>query len=321
MVIMVHLMTEYTAVRGGQAIYRAKAQVDMKQLRHILIVTALPFEGACITKHLGLQPVDGRLTVYSKAPYHLVVSGVGKVRAAAATGALCCSFPPESIDAVVNLGIAGSTSPIHPVGSRWLIHQIRDGATFRHYYPDMLASHPMRETSLTTLDKPATEETLQSISQGLVDMEASGFYEAASMFVGPEKIISAKVVSDIIPSGLPQDARRSERPSTQPRIDVAAMNGALSDALPEVFAYVNAVCECNRHSRAIPLNGDHRKYMENLIDILQLTRTQQEQLRQTVCRFVHKYPDATLPEFIPARVTTARERNQYFAQFQKELLR
>ena len=321
MAIMVHLIPEYTTVRGGQAICHANAQVDMKQLRHIVIVTALPFEGACITKHLELQPVDGSLPIFSKPPYHLVVSGVGKVRAAAATGALCSRFSPESIDSVVNLGIAGSTSPIHPVGSRWLIHQIRDGATSRRYYPDMLAVHSMGETSVTTLDKPATAETLRSVSEGLVDMEASGFFEAASMFVGPEKIISAKVVSDIVPSGPLPEAHGSKPPSTQPRIDVTAISGALSDALPEVFAYVNAVCECNQQTRAIPLTGAHRKYMETLIDILQLTRTQQEQLRQTVSRFVHKYPDATLPEFIPARVTTARERNQYFAQFQKELLR
>lgn len=293
----------------------------MEQLRHILIVTALPFEGACVSRYLELHPSADKLTIHSKPPFHMIISGVGKLRAAAATGALCARFSPESIDAVVNLGIAGSVSPSHPVGSHWLIHQIRDAATSRYYYPDMLAAHQMRETSVTTVDQPATAHSRQPVSDGLVDMEASGFFEAASMFVGPEKIISAKVVSDMVSADSVSDAMDSQAPHTQPRIDKAATGVALSNALPEVFEYVNAVCECNSRTRAVSLNRTHRKYIETLIDILQLTRTQQEQLRQTVSRFVHKYPDATLPEFIPARVTTARERNQYFAQFQKELLR
>ena len=293
----------------------------MTRHRHRLIVVALPFEGACFSRHLQLSPADSVLSMFANPPFHMVVSGVGKIRAAASTGALCARFSPEDIEAVINFGVAGSVSDLHPVGDLRLIHQIRDAATDRCYFPDMIASHQMTEACVTTVDQPATADAPHLPTDGLLDMEASGFYQAASMFVGPEKIICAKVVSDMVFRVEHRTALDRTEMQVRPRIDIATMSEALAHALPDVLAYVEAVCDCNRQSRQVPLTQTHRKYMNTLIEVLQLTRTQQAQLKESVTRFIHQYPDATLPEFIPARVTTARERNQYFAQFQKELLR
>ncbi|MBN2529710.1 MAG: hypothetical protein JXR76_25190 [Deltaproteobacteria bacterium] len=279
----------------------------MTDSRNILFVTALPFEGACVRRYLALEAEQGVLPTFSNSKYHLVVSGTGKARCAAATGALCSRFEPDAIDAVVNIGIAGAVSDTTPVGSAWLINQICDAATNRNWYPDMLAAHEMSETRVTTFDRPVTKETRGVPETGLVDMEASAFFQAASLFVGPEKIITAKVVSDIL--------------LNPPGIDTNVLTQTMEDALPIVVNYINKVSECNTYTRLVALSETHMNYMQTLCNALQLTRTQQEQLRQSVTHYVQKYPNATLPEFIPARVMTARERNTYFAQFQKELLR
>ena len=273
--------------------------------QNILFVAAMSFEGACVRRYLELQQRDSVLSEYAAPPYHLIVSGTGKTRAAAATGALCSRFVPEEIGAVVNVGIAGGVSEATPLDSTWLVNQICDASTKRDYYPDMLADHHFSESKVTTFDKPVSAPEIAP-SDGLVDMEASAFFEAASLFVGPEKIICFKMVSDIL--------------LASPRIDTAHMGRVIEHALPQVMDYVNRVCECNNQSPLIPLTEGHRRYMTTIIEVLQLTRTQQSQLLQSVIRFIQKNPNAGLPEFVPARASTARERNQHFAQFKKELL-
>ena len=277
----------------------------MNDRQNIIIVTALPFEGASVRRYLNLSPIEDTLPYFSGPMHHLVVSGVGKARCAAATGAICSRFSPEQIGVVVNIGVAGGISESTPIGSSWLIHQICDAATERRFYPDMLAGHHLQETLVTTFDKPVTTKS-DAPTKGLVDMEASAFFEAASMFVGPEKIVCAKIVSDILLS--------------KNRINTEKMSTAITTALPDILTYTENVCKCNAQTPMVTLTETHRKYMANLTELLQLTRTQQAQLTQSVIRFVQKNPTAALPEFIPSRVLTARERNQHFVQFQKELL-
>ncbi|MBN2714762.1 MAG: hypothetical protein JXX14_02840 [Deltaproteobacteria bacterium] len=278
----------------------------MTAIRQILFIAALPFEAASVRRHLDMAPSNGVLSAFTNPPYHLVVSGVGKAHAAAATGALCSQFDPDAIGAVVNIGVAGAVSDAIPIGSTWLINQIHDAATARSYYPDMLATHQLNETQVTTFDRPVSS-TVNAPKGGLVDMEASAFFEAASMFVGPEKIICVKVVSDVL-----------QHP---PRISTKQMSAAIESAMPNILTVVHNSCACIAQNPAMSLNESHHEYMAGISKALRLTRTQQIQLHQAVTRFIHMHPSTPLPAFIPQQIKSSRERNHCFAELQQELLR
>ena len=152
---------------------------------HICWVVALAAEARVLLNSYRFTRIqDHPFPLYhsKKDSMHLVISGIGKVRSAAATAWLGSQAPPYSI--WINLGIAGHKDA--SLGKGYWVHKIRDGES--HYYPLVLAY--WESSSIVCHDQ------VQQQPSGLVDMESSGFYPTAVLFTYRELVQLYKIVSD-----------------------------------------------------------------------------------------------------------------------------
>lgn len=157
------------------------------------IVVALPCEARPFIDHLSLKKRQGHaFSLYANQHHtiHLIVSGVGKVNAAAATAYLHHASGHEPHTVYLNVGIAGSADV--PEGACCFAHKITDQALQKAYYPYCYKQLHLPSIDLLTVDHPQT----QPIPQVMVDMEASAFFHTANRFVPQEQLHVLKVISD-----------------------------------------------------------------------------------------------------------------------------
>lgn len=155
----------------------------------IYLITALDAEARPLCEYYHLKR-DTSLpyTLYKNEEIVLAVSGMGRTNALMAVSALLGWRIPEEKDVLINIGICGTPSD-YRIGEALLIHQILDGD--RHYYPDILYSHSLRETSMRCADTP------QSLCGDYpVDMESGAIFQAASRFFKLHQMAFLKIVSD-----------------------------------------------------------------------------------------------------------------------------
>ena len=131
----------------------------------------------------------------------LVISGVGKVAAAAATA----SLHEKPLDVWVNVGIAGHRD--RAPGELVRAHRVTDSGTGERFYPTLLGLPHIDTEGVTTVDVPETEFA----SRDVFDMEASGFYQTALRFSTSELVQCVKIVSDNVDTGT--DGLTAERVS------------------------------------------------------------------------------------------------------------
>lgn len=168
-------------------------------MRPVLVITALMCEATPLIQRWGLRPlraneVEERFQLFHGDGIYLGVSGIGKLRSAVATSALVTRLLEQNLAPIVaNIGVAGSSTRVANRGELILVHKVRDVAANSRLYPDILLKHPLRELALDTYDHPVTTPPSE---ETLVDMECSGFMQAATTFVAPSEIAVLKVVSD-----------------------------------------------------------------------------------------------------------------------------
>jgi len=155
----------------------------------IYLITALDAEARPLCEYYRLKR-DTSLpyTLYRNEEIVLAVSGMGRTNALMAVSALLGWRIPEEKDILINIGICGAPSD-YRIGEALLIHQILDGD--RRYYPDILYSHRLRETSMRCVDAPQSV-----LSDYPVDMESSPIFQAASRFFKLHQMAFLKIVSD-----------------------------------------------------------------------------------------------------------------------------
>lgn len=164
----------------------------------IYIVTALAQEAIPLIQHFKLKKdlSHTKFDIYRNDMIKLIVTGTGKLKSAVATTYLLLKEPPKKSDKILNFGICGSGLEKHKSGQIFLINKIEDVNSGKSYYPEIIFSHLLPEATIITYEKPVIKsKTSNSVSE-LVDMEVSGFYEAANTFVQSHNIIILKVVSD-----------------------------------------------------------------------------------------------------------------------------
>lgn len=156
------------------------------------LIAALPAEAKPVVSRFNLARVqtERAFPVYRNQRISLVVSGVGKANAAAASAFLYAlnGFPDGAI--WINLGIAGHKDL--PLGKAVLAHRITDTASGRHWRPSIAIYAPCDTVTLETLDKPNFDYSRDCA----FDMEASGFYATAIRFSSPDRVQCLKVISD-----------------------------------------------------------------------------------------------------------------------------
>lgn len=155
------------------------------------IITALPCEAKPLIQHYRLngRQAENGFRIYENGQIRLIIAGIGKCAAAAASAYLQGN-EPKTRHAWLNLGIAGHGSL--NVGEVLLAHKVIDAATGNHWYPAMPFKIPCATAELISVDQPETEY------QGdcAYDMEASGFYATACRFNSSELVQVLKIISD-----------------------------------------------------------------------------------------------------------------------------
>ncbi len=168
-------------------------------MKSALIITSLMPEASPLVDAWGLKltrsgEIEDRFQLFHSNNLYLGVSGIGKLRSSVATAALISHLLAKHGSLVaINLGIAGAAPSTAPIGTLGLIHKVRDVATNCRTYPDVLLKHPVQEFALDTHDHPVTTAPTAPV---LVDMEGSGFMQAATTLLPPSAVAILKVVSD-----------------------------------------------------------------------------------------------------------------------------
>ncbi len=156
----------------------------------IAFVTALASEARPLIEHYRMEPLEGAFRLFGSKDYRLVISGIGKVAAAAATGYLHARSGEAPCGVWLNVGIAGHRS--RAPGELFRAHTVLDDATKSCYYPTLLGFKEIESAAVTTVDTVELEFSADT----LYDMEASAFYATALRFSTSELVQCLKVVSD-----------------------------------------------------------------------------------------------------------------------------
>ena len=151
--------------------------------------------------------------------YFLVVSGMGKVRSAAATSYLASKIIPLPVQATpsaiwINFGTCGHHN--YPLGQGLLVHKIIDISNGNNYYPLRLPysasatiechatsqhEYPQGGGGIDAGDGDKSDDKLSDSTgiktdANIIDMESAGFFPTACLFSPNELVHLYKVVSD-----------------------------------------------------------------------------------------------------------------------------
>jgi len=155
----------------------------------INIVIALDCEAKPLIARFGLKRQQQHTyPLYTSEHINLIVSGIGKLNAATASGYLAGLTREPA--AWLNIGIAGHKS--HSLGTLYLAHKITNQQSQQNWYPAFTFKTGIATASLASFDVPVTEYA----DELLHDMEAAGFYQATCRFNSAEFIHCLKIVSD-----------------------------------------------------------------------------------------------------------------------------
>ncbi|MCY3792045.1 MAG: hypothetical protein OXH63_24980 [Gemmatimonadetes bacterium] len=259
----------------------------------LCLVVALAAEARPLLASYRLQGMSGHpYRICAGEQTHLIVSGIGKVAAAAATAYLRALIG-DAPAAWLNIGIAGHGS--QAVGTALLAHKVVDTASGKPFYPTFTAPPPCRTTLLHTVDRVQSPA-----GDAAYDMEASGFCEAAQRFATSERIHCLKVVSD------------------NPQSSYQTLNAERVEALIE--AQLDMVAQVGEHLRTLcqqlhALHADPSGLTE-LTTRWQFTATQQHQLRGLLARWQTLAPTTPV---VNDDLLALQSRNEVLAYLQQRL--
>lgn len=157
----------------------------------IHLTVARPAEARPLVQRYGLTGQDGTpFPLYRGDDIVLVVSGPGKIAAAAAAGWLHPVAGGRPDGAWLSIGLAGHAEL--EVGRGLLVHKVVDAGSGESWYPSMVLEHPVPTNTVITV------EHLEGDYDGevLYDREASGFFAAASRFATAELVQAFRIVAD-----------------------------------------------------------------------------------------------------------------------------
>ena len=192
----------------------------------IRLVVALPAEAKPLVSHFKLEPArDSRgFKIYQNDDMALIVSGVGKIAAAAATAYLQAWTGNRPNGAWINVGMAGHRDL--RLGEGILAYRITDRASGETWYPPPVIESTSPRAPVLTVDK--VEEDFAE--DWVFEMEAAGFYASACRFATAELVQCYKIVSD--------------NGSVPPRwLSMRQVNELIESRFPEIDAVIRRTAE------------------------------------------------------------------------------
>ena len=226
----------------------------------------------------------------------LIVSGPGKLAAVAATAHLqgLSGFQRDQI--WLNLGIAGHRDL--PLGTARLCHKIIDVNSQTSYYPQLVAKSPWPSETVHTLTQPEQHY----LRDGLLDLEASGFFQAALRYSSSELIHAVKVVSD-------NAAQPWHAQAGAPSKD--SINQLLAPLMPALADFSQALAPLSAQLQDdLRLTQASAHYQE----ALHFTHSQQQQLQQQLRAWLALAPHSSAEALSALHARSATELLSQLAQ-------
>ena len=157
-------------------------------------VTAFKEEAQAILDHYKLKPIKEKtiFPIYKNEDetHWLIISGIGRNNAAAATAYLYAYSKASKYTSWINIGIAGSSKGNY--GDLYLVDKISTYQRKKCTYPSTQPKATLPKMHLFTSDIPISDYS----SHELIDMEGSAFFDIASKLTSKEFICLMKVISD-----------------------------------------------------------------------------------------------------------------------------
>lgn len=272
----------------------------------IYLILALHAEAKPIIDYFSLQKdmaFRGH-EVFRRDKISLLVTGIGKVKAAIGTTRLLRDSNGKGL--CVNIGICGAPKN-YVLGELLLANKIKDIATGRSFYSDILVKHGLNETSLVTHDNPVFVSEGEMLPSEPVDMEAAGFFEAASFFLTPDRIFSLKIVSD----HFDKSAISKERV-------IKLIEGKIS----QISHFLNLLAGFLGEERELLSDTDKARLKETAAR-LKLTKSQNHILEEAFTAYKVKHAGASkiLDGFLHLAPKTSEERRKIFENLKNSLAR
>ncbi|MDX1489213.1 MAG: hypothetical protein R3268_13470 [Acidiferrobacterales bacterium] len=235
------------------------------------LLVALAPEARPLIDHFRLhrRAATDAYPIYENDAMSLVVSGVGKVRAAAAVAYLHVLYGPVADVPWLNVGIAADGA--RPVGTGVLAHRIRDAATQKNWYPPLIFTPPCETTEVLTVDAPVRAYP----DSWAVDMEAAGFYPTACQFSTAELVHCFKIVSDNKDMPMEAVSAKSTKALVAQKLDVIEI---LVDELERLSTHLSRI------------NADPPAY-DDFLRHCHFTVTERHRLRELLRRWRLLVPD------------------------------
>ena len=265
-----------------------------------LIITALRQEARPLIEALGLKQDTGsrKFPVYVGEDAMLVITGMGKVRAAIATTHLMHLAPRHDRACLINVGTCAAVTDQLALGVAVLAHKIWDRATEREFFPDMLLKHSLQEVSLGTFDRPVTGMKQPNLPCQAVDMEASGIYQAAHLFLAPHQMMFLKVVVDFVQASA---------------YDLSEMLRYYTGSIQDWMPLITEACVWEDSAPAV--TEGQECLLAEVAAHMRLTRTQTHQLEKAAQRFMVRGGENLdlLKPHLQTRPRHKARRNQIFS--------
>ncbi|GAA0076975.1 hypothetical protein UT300005_13530 [Clostridium sp. CTA-5] len=192
----------------------------------------------------------------------LLITGIGKVMSAVAITYLFSKYEPKSTDIFINIGICGAKNKDMLIGDVFLCNKIIDYDTKKAFYPDMILKHSFKEGAVETVPTVINNKNLEIQGQ-LIDMESSGTYEAALVFLKSHQIYFIKIVSDYLDG----------------EIDINKVSNLIENKSLEIIDWINKIKKAFSNSGDI-LENEEKIIAKNIIKKLRLTSTMANRLNQ-----------------------------------------
>ena len=227
-------------------------------------VVALPGEAQPIIERFHLSPFKhSPFKTFRNANKErwLVISGVGKDLSEQACAHVAEVSSTNASTAWLNVGVGGHRSL--PIGTILAAHKITDDTSGRTWYPPMIFDLPCNSSEVRTLKS----ESHNYPHDEIIEMEAAGFYEAASRYTSHELIHCLKVISD------------NEK---SPRLKYNAVPELLAGCLDKIDNISSQLMQLSREQGQ--LNKPHPE-MDSFLEKWAFTATQTHQLKNLLQRW------------------------------------
>lgn len=242
----------------------------------VFIVCALACEAHPIISHFKLKSNlthgSQHFPIYQNEEVTLIVSGIGKVNAAAATSNLAALIKNRSGQAWLNIGIGGHRE--YEKGTGFLIHKIIDEGSGKVYYPPLVINFQQFTETVITVEQ--VEVMYQD--PVIYDMEASGFYAIASRISTMEFIHCYKIISD-----------NKQSPSSQ--LNKSSIQEMIEKNLSQISQIILCLKEASHQFRTIYEESDN---IHEFVKECHFTTTQIYQLKHLLRRWKALQPSHSL---------------------------